>query len=80
MSRPLATRLADMAGYKTTLQSFVAKHALNTGDAIDFFQNLHRFPQGEEILSYFATEHRGREFFDTYYDEIQGTLALMHSV
>lgn len=80
MHTPLEIKLADIAGYKKTLQSFVANHAINTGDPVDFFQNLHRFPDGEEILSYFATERRGKEFFDGFYDEIQGTLALMHTV
>lgn len=72
-------KLRSMMAERYTLRSAVACHAVQQDDPIEFFDNLDRFPEGDDILSLLADATECKTFFDVHYNDIEATLTDMRT-
>ena len=79
MTETLATKLRLMTGERYTLRGAVASLALQRPDPAIFFQNLERFPEGDECLPLLGNVDTCKAFFDQLYEDIEATLGDMRA-
>lgn len=72
-------KLRAMMAERDTLRCAVARHAVQQDDPLGFFDNLDRFPEGDDILSFLADAAECKSFFDDHYDDINATLTDMRA-